>query len=76
MAHRSNEPAYGVPGLEFYDAASKRKMKYVYPDTDHWTAGWVLYRHPNGQWVTLRKATPEDIKALNGAVVDAHHASR
>jgi len=65
---------FDVPGFEFYDQASKRQMKYVYPDTAHWTAGWILYRNPgDGQWVTLRKATDDDIKALNRAVVVAHH---
>ena len=66
--------SFDVPGLKFHDAASGRDMKYVYPDTDHWTAGWILYRHPaTTQWVTLRKATDDDIAALNGAVVEAHH---
>ena len=61
-------------GLEFYDAATNRTMKYVYPDTPHWTAGWILYKHPDGQWVTLRKATDADVTALNKAVIGAHHA--
>ena len=61
-------------GLEFYDARSERWMKYVYPDTPHWTAGWILYKHPDGQWVTLRKATDDDIAVMNRAVSEAHHA--
>jgi hypothetical protein len=24
--------------------------------------GWVYYKHPGGQWVTLRKATPEELE--------------
>lgn len=24
--------------------------------------GWVFYKHPDGQWVTLRKATKEEIE--------------
>ena len=62
------------PGLEFYDGVSTRWMKYVYPDTKHWTAGWILYKHPDGQWVTLRKATDDDISAMNRAVSKVHHA--
>jgi hypothetical protein len=23
--------------------------------------GWVYYKHPDGQWVTLRKATPDEL---------------
>jgi hypothetical protein len=60
-------------GLEFYDATTRRTMKYMYPDTDHWTAGWLLYKHPDGQWVTYRKATDADIASMNEAVVKAHH---
>lgn len=64
---------FNPPGLKFYDAASGRWMKYVYPDTKHWTAGWIVYQHLDGQWVTLRKATEADIGTLNAAVSDAHH---
>lgn len=64
---------FDISGLEFYDAARQRTMKYVYPDTPHWTAGWILYKHPDGQWVTLRKATDADIAAVNKAVVEAYH---
>jgi hypothetical protein len=60
------------PGLEF--EANGKQMKYVYPDTPHSAAGWLLYRHPDGQWVTLRKATDADIVAINRAVVESHHA--
>lgn len=61
-------------GVEFYDAASGRTMKYVYPDTKHWTAGWLLYRNPgDGQWVTLRKATEDDIARITKQIVKAHH---
>lgn len=62
-----------VPGLEFFDAASNRMLKYVYPDTPHWAAGWILYKHPDGQWVTLRKATEDDVSRISLAVVKAHH---
>lgn len=61
------------PGLEFYDDGSKCTMKYVYPDTEHPAAGWLLYKHPDGQWVTLRKATENDIQKINAAVISAHH---
>jgi hypothetical protein len=64
---------FDIPGLEFFDLASQRMMKYVYPDTRHWTAGWILFQHPDGQWVTLRKATDQDVEVINRAVVAAHH---
>ena len=37
--------------------------------------GWLLYRHADGQWVTLRKATDQDINAISAAVVAAHHSN-
>lgn len=62
-----------IPGLQFYDAASGRTLKYIYPKTGHSTAGWLLYKHPDGHWVTFRKATDADIAALNRAVAQGHH---
>jgi hypothetical protein len=47
--------------LRFYDVASHREMLLDY-DT-----GWLCYRHPDGQWVTLRKATPNDLARLSRA---------
>jgi hypothetical protein len=29
-----------------------KEMMYCYPDSEHELAGWILYRHPDGQWVT------------------------
>ena len=52
------------PGLRFTDGASGRQMKYVYPSTEHWTAGWIIYKHRQGHWV-------DDIKQLSAAVVKA-----
>ena len=65
---------FDVTPLKFYDAANQREMMYIYPDTKHWCAGWLLYRHPDGQWVTLRKATGADIRSMSKMVVEAHHA--
>jgi hypothetical protein len=59
------------PGLKFYDGASRRWMKLVYEG--HWAAGWIVFKHPDGQWVTLREATSEDLDRINAAVVKAHH---
>jgi hypothetical protein len=68
------EAGHDVPGLEFYEAKTRKQMKYVYPDSEHWARGWILYKHPDGQWVTLRKATQDDIDRISAAVVEAHHA--
>lgn len=63
---------YDPPGLNF--EANGRQMKYCYPDCPRESLrGWLLYKHPDGQWVTLRKATETDIAAINEAVVSAHH---
>ena len=58
--------------LKFYDAIMG-ECCYVYPDVKHSTAGWILHRHVDGQWVTERKATPDDLERLNKAVIEAHH---
>jgi len=65
-------------GVDFFDEASKRQMRYVYPDTDHWTAGWIMVRGVDGlrgmpEWVTLRKATERDVAAITAAIVREHH---
>jgi hypothetical protein len=65
--------AFNPPGIEFYDINSGRTMTYVYPDTKHWSAGWILFKNHDGQWVTLRKATDADIATINKSVVAAHH---
>lgn len=59
-------------GYTFYDKASKRTMRLVYEDGP-WN-GWLLYKHPDGQWVSLRKATEEDWNAVGNAISKAHHA--
>lgn len=56
--------------LRFYDLRSRRELLYNYDN------GWLYYRHPDGQWVTLREATDDDRRRLNQAVVEAHHSER
>ena len=58
--------------LEFFDAASERFMRLMY---DGPYAGWIFFRHPDGQWVSLRKATDDDMDRINGAVIRAHCGS-
>jgi hypothetical protein len=55
------EPA----GTRFFDLATGRHMLLVAEGESH--AGWLCYRHPDGQWVTLRKATEEDRAKLAAA---------
>ena len=63
-----------MSGIEFYDVASGRNMKYIYPDADSQWAGWICYKNPgDGRWVSLRKATGADVTAITSAVVSAHH---
>lgn len=44
-------------GIGFYSQTMQREMRYLYPDSGHHWAGWILFRHPDGHWVSLRKAT-------------------
>ena len=48
-------------GLRFFDQRRQQEMLLV---QDGGYKGWLCYRHPDGQWVTLRKATAEDLIAL------------
>ncbi len=64
---------FDVAPLRFHDRRREQNMMYVYPDTNHELAGWLLYQHPAGQWVTLRKATDDDVERLSALVRYAHH---
>ncbi len=61
-------------GIEFYDATTGLTMKYAYPEKENggW-GGWLFYKHPDGQWVSLRKATDDDLGRINAAVATAYH---
>lgn len=62
-----------LSGIGFLDMASKRTMRYLYPDCGHWAAGWIVAQNSDGGWYTFRKATDDDISRLNRAVSVAHH---
>lgn len=72
----SDSKNYEPTGLVFYDKASNRTMMIVSEDEPRESIrGWLLYRHPDGQWVTLRKATDDDHQRLCD-VVDAYLRDR
>jgi hypothetical protein len=72
MCKKWDPSSLDIVPLRFH--SNGREMIYVYPNTKHWSAGWILYQHPDGEWVTLRKATEDDISRLSAAVVAAHHS--
>lgn len=47
-----------VQGTRFFDAASGRSMMLV--ESGDWD-GWIFYLHHDGRWVSIRKATAEDV---------------
>ncbi len=53
---------YEPKGRRFFDTASNREMILVAEGEKF--AGWLCYRHPDGQWVSLRKATQDDLVKL------------
>ena len=55
-------------GFGFYDLAKDRQM--ILADEGEWS-GWLFYKHPDGQWVSLRKATDADIAAITKQLVAA-----
>ena len=40
-------------GIGFYSQARRQKMRYLYPDSGHHWAGWIIFRNADGQWVSL-----------------------
>lgn len=52
---------------EFYDQRSERWMALVTLENEE---QWLCYRHPDGQWVTLRMATDDDIARIEAAKVE------
>jgi hypothetical protein len=66
------EPVFEPKGIRFYSQSRKQEMLLVSDDAKAW-AGWLCYRHPDGQWVSLRKATSEDRGELDNAIVQKHH---
>ena len=67
-----NQQDLDARSVEFYDGASKRLMKYVYPNQAHWSSGWLFYQiQGDSTWIILRKATDQDIAALNETISDA-----
>lgn len=56
---------YEPPGFPFYDGATGRKMMLV---TGGQWKGWLAWQHPDGEWVSLRKATDQDRKVIFGAI--------
>lgn len=70
-----DESMFDVAPLRFFDNATKREMMYVYPDTKHWCAGWLLFKTKGNTWATLRKATEADVEAMSNTVVMAHHST-
>jgi hypothetical protein len=60
MAESREGLRYEPAGFRFRDA-NYGDMVYV---TEGHMAGWLSYRHPDGYFVSLRKATPEDLKRL------------
>lgn len=54
-------------GVRFWDVGQHRELLLV--EVGPW-AGWICYRNVDGQWVSLREATEEDLRRLHQARVD------
>lgn len=52
----ANEPN----GIKFFDKANNNREMLLVDDKKSSANGWLCYRHPDGQWVTLREATQKD----------------
>jgi hypothetical protein len=58
-------------GYKFYSGTRKQDMMLVFEGP--WK-DWLVYKHPDGQWVSLRKATERDLSEISRAVATIHHA--
>ena len=63
MSDRGNR-LFQPNGIRFFDVRTQREMIKVH-EPGHDSDGWVCYQDPDGQWVTLRKATGRDLLAIN-----------
>lgn len=54
-------------GIEFLDGASGRIMS-IRPTGD---GPWLCWKHPDGQWVTVREPTENDLDAIEAAAISA-----
>lgn len=57
-------------GIVFYDLRSARTMLFV-TALNHPFNGWLCWLHPDGEWVTQRKATQDDRTRIEAANRDA-----
>lgn len=65
---------YTPTGVKFYDGATGREMILVTDEEPReGLRGWLVYRHAEGHWVTLRKATAADREAVMRAMSAALH---
>lgn len=57
--------SYEPKGVRFYDMASDREMLLIADDEPQESfRGWLCWRHREGHWVTLRKATADDLERI------------
>ena len=51
--------------IKFYSQTYKKEMKI-----EKWGGDfWLFYKHPDGQWVSLRKASDSDYKEIEKAEI-------
>lgn len=52
-------------GIEFFDVTSSRTMRLVL--TGAWQ-NWLVYKKPDGRWVSLRQCNHDDAITISAAV--------
>lgn len=58
---------YQPEGIRFYSQSMRKEMIYI---TEGPHKGWLAFNHPDGQWVSLHKASQSDIAEINGSAVN------
>lgn len=64
----TNKTTYEPVGIKFFSNSRKQECMFC-TEAGHSFYQWILYKHPDGQWVSLRKATQSDSNEIAGALL-------
>lgn len=58
---------YQPAGIKWYDANHCKELMLC---MERNFCGWILYRHPDGGWVSLREARDKDYRKIGSALIE------
>lgn len=63
MDNLSSQKPYEPKGIKFIDENSGREMILI-DENEASFGNWIAYKHPDGQWVSVKTASLEEIKKI------------